>query len=524
MNVAFDPWIPVINHCGERNFASIHDVFAEGEQYADFAVRPHERVALMRLLLCVAHAALNGPKDLDEWEQVPHQIAAATGAYLKQWQDFFDLFHPEKPWLQIANISRFPDQSTPTDDLTGWTSVSKLNFTCATGNNSTLNDHGGMCETRVFPIESTILSMITFLCFSTGGLSSQIYWDGKQTAKTARDAPCVPASMIHAFLRGKTLFETVYLNLITHDDIGKCYGHKVGRPVWESMPDSWDNQLSIDNATKSFSGRLMPLSRFLLLHPGGNHLLFGEGLAYPNYAEGFSAEPSAAEIVKMKNKKEERALLSFRPSRQLWRELGALMVKRKAGEAGGPLTLLNLSAEDECDVTVSALARNQATVVDTVESVFHVPGRLSTAVGVSTYEKEVKSAEQLASRLGWAVETYRMEHDGGWEGRLKNAGASSGELRSKLYSKATTHYWTAIEKNLGYLMEHVQSIGGDHVDETREKWRKMLFYSACDAYRTACGQETPRQIRAFAKGWQKLTGQKASAQTVNQEEEGVSDE
>jgi CRISPR system Cascade subunit CasA len=33
----------------------------------------------------------------------------------------------------------------------------------------------------------------------------------------------------------------------------------------------------------------------------------------------------------------------------------------------------------------------------------------------------------------------------------------------------------------------------------------MLFKSACDAYRVACGQETSRQIKAFAKGWQKLT-------------------
>ena len=61
MNVAFDPWIPVVTIAGERKLASLCSVLAEGEQFADLAVRPHERVSLMRLFLCVAHSALQGP-------------------------------------------------------------------------------------------------------------------------------------------------------------------------------------------------------------------------------------------------------------------------------------------------------------------------------------------------------------------------------------------------------------------------------------------------------------------------------
>ncbi len=48
------------------------------------------------------------------------------------------------------------------------------------------------------------------------------------------------------------------------------------------------------------------------------------------------------------------------------------------------------------------------------------------------------------------------------------------------------------------------AIGSDAVVPTREAWRKMLFKAAIEAYRIACGQETPREIRAFAKGWQKF--------------------
>ena len=73
MNVAFDPWIPVITLSGEPAMSSLAGIFTDGAEYADLAVRPHERVALMRLLLCVAHAALDGPKDYDNWCAAPEQ-------------------------------------------------------------------------------------------------------------------------------------------------------------------------------------------------------------------------------------------------------------------------------------------------------------------------------------------------------------------------------------------------------------------------------------------------------------------
>ena len=135
------------------------------------------------------------------------------------------------------------------------------------------------------------------------------------------------------------------------------------------------------------------------------------------------------------------------------------------------------------------------------------------------YESEVKSAEEIASRLGWAVEGYRSATDGGWEGRLKGAGPSKGELKAKLHGIATTHYWTTVEKNLPLLMAHIEAIGSENSLPTRDAWRKMLFAAACDAYRTACGQETPRQIRAFAEGWRRLINRKNETESSEKEDE-----
>lgn len=528
MNVAFDPWIPVVTATGDRTLASLCSVLTEGEKYVDLAVRPHERVSLMRLFLCVAHAALNGPKDYDEWEQVPKRLPDSARAYLEEWKDSFELFHRERPWLQIAELSSQKDGNPHGDDSSAWTPVSKLNFSFATGNNSTLFDHEGAASSgRNIPLSSTVVSMVTFQCFSVGGLIGQIYWDGIRCGELANpkkdngpvksaDGPCVPSSMIHAFLRGEHLFETVHLNLNTHEDIRFSYdSRELGKPIWEMPPMAFSDEAAIKNATETYVGRLVPLTRAVRLGTCGKNMLIGDGLAYPTFVSGFPQEPSATVLIK----NNERALLSYRPSRAIWRELAAVVVKQNAEGTGGPLSLRAIQDGEDIDLTVAALGRDKATIVDAVESVFHIPGRLRLPEGTKAYEEEVKIAENLSRKLGWAIEDYRQEIDGGWEGRLKNAGPKSGELKAKLHSIATTHYWTTVEKNLSLLMTHIEAIGTDQAIPTREAWRKMLYRTAREAYQVACGRETPRQIKAFAKGWEKLTARKSKASTSVSKEE-----
>ncbi|WP_429884287.1 type I-E CRISPR-associated protein Cse1/CasA [Geoalkalibacter halelectricus] len=522
MNVAFDPWIPVVKPSGERILASLCNVLTEGENYADLAVRPHERVALMRLFLCAAHAALDGPKDYQEWKGAPINLPSAALKYLTEWKDSFELFHPEKPWMQIVGITKSKNQINNLHDLSDWTPASKLNFSFATGNTSILFDHGGMLENRSIDLCEIVISMVTYQCFSPGGLISQVFWNGKQTEKSSKDGPCVPASMVHALLRGENLVSSVCLNLLIYEDLHRHYPqNEIGKPVWEKMPTSFNDDSAIKNATTTYVGRLVPLTRLVHLHPSGEKMLLGDGLPYPTYIEGFPAEPTATVVTRKQNNDEVRTLVSYRPSKSFWRELGAIVVKRTAGKPGGPLSLIALQDDESCDLVVAALARNKASIIDTAESIFHVPSQLRVNAGAETYESEVRQAEGLAARLGWSIEIYRKEIDGGWEGRLKGAGPKSGELKAKLHTLATSHYWTSVEKNLALLMAHIEAIGTDEALPTREAWRKMLFATACDAYRIACSQETPRQMRAYVKGWQRLTSQTVqtgSDETIKEEE------
>lgn len=500
MNVAFDQWIPVVTLDGKPKRVSLIEIFSQGHSLADLAVKPHERVALMRLFVCVAHAALDGPKDYEDWLDVPLRLSDAGEKYLHKWKESFELFHPTKPWLQVTNL----DSGKPGEE--GWGPVSKLGFFLASGANSTLFDHDGMNnDHRDIDLSSTILSLISFQCFSPGGLISQVMWNGIQTSKSSKDGPCVTASMVHALIRSESIAMSIRSNLPTFESVGLAYGGRpIGRPVWESMVLTSGDRESIDNATSTYMGRLVPMTRVIKLHNSGKKMLLGEGLPYPSFSDGFPAEPTAIVIVKTKEKKQERVLLSYRPGRAFWRELGAIITRRNAEGVGGPLSMLSLEEGDACDLIVCALARDQASILDTAESVYHIPSILLSQDGRRTYEAEVNKSEDFARRLGWAIEDYRRTLDGGWEGRLKSAGQSKGDLLNRLHGNASILYWTKVEKRIGLLMAHVQALGSDTAESTREEWRAMLWQSTREAYQSVCGQDTPRQMKAFTEGWKKL--------------------
>lgn len=531
MNVAFDPWIPVVTISGKPKLASLKTVLTEGEKFADLAVRPHERVALMRLFLCVAHAALNGPKNYGEWCDVPKWLPEAVRTYLTEWKDSFELFHKEKPWLQVAKLNLLPsDKGDDSDDEKGWSTLNKLCFTRASGNNSTLFDHesngGGPTE---YTTEEIALNLLTFQnFFVAGGKASSRLW-GKIEMKNPpnpKGGPCSGKSILFTFLRDKDICKSIHLNLNTYEDLKFLYGDSqdwLGKPLWAMPIKSPADHEAILNATQTHIGRLVPQTRILRVNEDRKRVLLGPGFPYPKFQD--EKNPFYPDIfaTTVSNKKDgKRELLSARPNKSIWRELHALAISRKsvATSSRGPLCLLNSPDTNSCDIIVGAMITNPeqaAEIVDLVESIFHIPSKLRLETGTHEYESEVKTAEAMASRLGWAVTEYRKKIDGGWEGKVKSAGKD----KVRLHSTATRDYWTTVEKKLCLLMSHIEAIGTDDAIPTREKWRKMLFSTACEAYRLACGQETPRQMRAFAFGWKKLIGEKSNKE---EKEEETSDE
>lgn len=509
MNLVTEPWIPVLHSNGERRLASLHQVFTEGRNYADLAVRPHERIALMRLLIAIAQAALDGPKDIGEWDAVLKRLPVEADSYLEKWREAFHLFHPQRPFLQIAELEECSEKPTL---------ASKLDFALASGRGSTLFDHSGIPgvgekqRERKFAPESLAMMLLTYQNFSPSGGLPVAKWGKTKTAQVGNpDAPCIPDSMCHAFLRASDLLKTVHLNLLCKDTVAcSRYGGKWGQPVWELMPSSPEDVGAIENATSTYLGRLTPVSRWVRLLPDRTHMICGKGF---DYVSQRLSEPSSTIVLR----NDTRRALGIRPDRAVWRELSAMLVKQQgdAGMGHGPLALVNLGETDDCDLIVSALIRNpgQQDIEDAVESVLFVPHKLRSQLGSARYEDEVSFADKLSQRLGWAVETWRKNADGGWEGRIKSAGPKSTALR---------HFWTSVEKLRPLLLAHIEALGttADAVEQTQARWRKAVWAAAFDAYRLSCGQDTPRQVRAYALGLRRLTGESNKGeQDVEQEPE-----
>jgi CRISPR system Cascade subunit CasA len=509
MNVAFDPWIPVVTGTGERKLASLSEILSRGGTFADLAVRPHERVSLMRLFLCVAHAALDGPKNYTEWREVPKRLPDAVLKYLMHWKDSFELFHKDKPWLQIARLNPIPTNGGESDsDNHGWSPLSRLCFTRASGINTTLFDHasngGPLTE---YPVEEIVLNLLTFQnFFVAGGKASSRLWGTVEMKNppNPKGGPCSGKSILFTFLRGKNLIDSIHLNLNTYEDLKTLYGEAngwLGRPLWEIPIKSPTDHAALLNATQTHIGRLVPQTRILRVNENKQQILLGSGFLYPKFQDeknSFYPDPFATVVL---NKNKERMVLSAKPNRAIWRELHSLVIRNKSASSSsrGALCLFNIPDGSSCDIVVSAMITNPkqaAEIVDLLESVFHVPAQLFTEAGIAAYESEVDSSELMANRLGSAVEVYRKEMDCRWEDRLKSAGSGKWELKQKFDSVAAIHYWTTVENNLSFLTDHVGAIGTDEAIPNRDKWRKMLFATACESYRIACGRETPQIGRA----------------------------
>ena len=345
MNLTIDRWIPVVWSNGKSESVSLNDAFAREEEIADLAVRPHERIALMRLLICIAQAALDGPEDEEDWKACPTRLIPTALAYLDKWKSAFELFGDGPRFLQLSGLTR--EMSKKNDEDDEGSSLSKLDLALATGNNSTLFDNAGGSDRPFTPAELALM-LLTFQCFSPSGRIGVSTWKGEKTPGngSSSHAPCVAGNMLHTLMRGKSLAESVHRNMLTKKIVSRFAGeNRWGVPVWALFPKSFKDNTAIENATMTYLGRLVPISRSILLDSDG--LLLGNGLAYPPFP-GWR-ESSSSVVVRKTRGNEQRNTLGISLEKAIWRELHALIVKAlDRNSNGGPLSLLLHDPSQTC--------------------------------------------------------------------------------------------------------------------------------------------------------------------------------
>lgn len=493
MNLTTNPWIPVVWEDGKADKVSLLDAFLKGDRIRDLAVRPHERIALMRLLICVAQAGLDGPKDHDEWQKCRSVLPGKAADYLVKWKHAFELFGDGQRFLQVANVKPTKRDATEADEIN---SPSKLDFALATGNNSTLFDNAGGSE-RLFTAHSLALSLLTFQNFSPAGRIGDVKWDGCSMGGSSKRAPCVVKAMLHTYLKRPSLLDTVWANMLSRDQIGML-GCKWGVPVWENMPCAPTSGEATANATSSYLGRLVPLTRAIHLSHEGTSMLMGTALEYdPEWRE-----VATTWVIREREGKPARTCLGASLTKSVWREAHsiAVLVSAERQMLGGPLAFTSLGKGEGVDVWCGALVADKSKLLDTVESVLHLPASMFGDAGQRLYGQGVEQAQRWNSRINRAISVCRRElHDELDKAEFRQRGMS-------VKQKAAAHYWTAIEQKVPLLLALVddpstlRSEGADKDNWAGTAWGKALAGAARDAYELACPHETPRQLKAYALG------------------------
>ncbi|MCS7238437.1 MAG: type I-E CRISPR-associated protein Cse1/CasA [Thermoguttaceae bacterium] len=471
-NLIDEPWVPVLYsdaHPGVVRRVGLRQLFDDAHEIRDLALPPLERVAVMRLLICITQAALRGPQDESAWATCLPDIVPKVKAYLQSHHDCFDLFG-QRPFLQVAALQ--PTAGKTDEDLAP---LDKLNFAWASGNAHTLFDHAALGGRREISTPELALFLLTFQCFHPGGLLGFALWDGKQTVRSTSQAPCIEGSPLLALLIGDTLLQTIHWNLIPQS---RLEYQPLGKPIWEFPAPPFPDSEEASQVTNSYLGRLVPLARAIKLLPDSSRCLLTKGLEYPKFPA--SREPMATVVLRSDGKT--LGYLGVSPDKHPWRDLHSVLLLGKIQELGGPLCLHNLlsalSEDRTVDLWVGGMTADQAKIIDAREWLFSFRTNILTESALAIYREGVEFANKQEEALRAAVRYYCNQ--------------LALESRS-LTSKASPLYWSLLDGYYPELINIAQS------SATLDSWERRCRSVAREVYASTCPAQTPRQIQAFVK-------------------------
>lgn len=454
-NLTTDPWIPVRWLDGRSTSVSLDELFAEASQIADLAVPPHERISILRLLVCITQAAHGAPETSDDWHGWDDGLESSVSEYLEKWKEHFHLMGDGTRFLQspIKDDKDYP--------------VAQMVFHFATGNTPTLLDHLGDDERELLPAFIARALLVYQNHFVGGSLASKVKGNG----------PALKA--LHSLLIGINLRETMILNCA---DVQTIHPGVLGKPVWDGGGKS------------DYLARLAPVPCNLWLVKDGTRICIDQGTTYDEFESAAIRETSSTVIIGKRGGLETKVLLRASLGRGIWRDLHCITVIQK-GELNAPLTFRShIGAQDDGLVRFwsgELIKAKDAKILDSVESVFTVPFQLFTPTGQDRYQKGVKFSEEISNRIYGAVKTYFAT--------LKQ---ESGPTES-----AKRHFWNTLDQKSSILLSMLKNLGTDddpmgssNFGEIRDPWTVAVRAAADAAYEHTCPRGNPRQYEAYAAG------------------------
>jgi len=471
------PWIPIV----DVGRVSLKDIFSRRD-YRALGGNPVQKIALTKLLLAIAQAAVT-PEDDEAWAELGAEgLAAKCLAYLDKWHDRFWLYG-DRPFLQMSAIQAASIQS-----------FGAVLAEIATGNTTVLTQT--QTEKSLSDADKALL-IVSLMGFGLGGkktdnsvVLSQGY-TGKANDKgkpaTGKPGPAVGfMGVMHNFLIGQSVAETLWLNLLTAEQIQKMriYSGGLGTAPWEVMPTGEACETAKALQT-SLMGRLLPLSRFCLLAETGLH--YSEGIAHQGYKESM-VDPSVSVDYSGKDPK----VIWVDPEKRPWRFLTALLgFLAQTGSSGFNCYQLRFGlprgrARVETlgiwsgGLRVSSNAGEQyvSGTDDFVESVIMLPQDIFGTLWFANLQQEMTELDQLSKIVYSATLNF-----------FKNQNMD-GKAQAGL---ASNLFWQLCERRFQELVNVCDDFN------QAQALRKNFAGFANQAYDRFCAHDTARQLDAWAK-------------------------
>lgn len=482
-NLIDEAWIPVV----DVGRVSLGQLFSHSE-YRALGGNPVQKIALTKLLLAIAQAACT-PEDDDSWASLqPSGLANKCLEYLDKWHDRFYLYG-ENPFLQMPAIKAAFMQT-----------FGAVLAEVSTGNATVLTQ--SQTEKVLTDADKSLL-IVQLMGFGLGGKktdNSIVLSPGYQSKFNDKGKPSTgkPSASIgflgflHNFLQGKSLQETLWINLFTRQQISNLsiYSQGLGVAPWEQMPAG--ENCSVAEALKfSLTGRLVPLSRFCLLTENGLH--YSEGISHPSYKDGV-IDPSVSADFSAKDPK----VIWTDPEKRPWRILTALLsflsqtnnksfdchqlrlgMKRaiphmqKLGIWSGGLRVSNNAGEQYVSGSD-----------DFVESVIELESNILGKLWFANLQLEMDALDALSKTVYGATLGYFKSQNM----EAKGQGAQAGNL-----------FWQLCERRFQDLVNAC----GDA--EQARAMRPAFARFVLKAYDTHCPKDTARQLDAWAKNLPNLS-------------------
>ncbi|MEU6038637.1 type I-E CRISPR-associated protein Cse1/CasA [Actinomadura sp. NPDC047616] len=221
------PWLPVLREDGTEDELSLLDVFAQASELRRLVGDlPTQEFALLRLMLAILHDVVDGPVDLDHWQQLWDEGLPVDGddgiaAYLDRHRERFDLLHPETPFFQTAGLHTAKDEIASLDRLVADVPNGAQFFT--------MRAHG----VGRLSFAEAARWLVHAHAFDTSGIKSGAVGDPR--VKGGRGYPQGVAwagNLGGVFVEGANLRETLLLNLIAFDTDNLRVDAADDRPAW----------------------------------------------------------------------------------------------------------------------------------------------------------------------------------------------------------------------------------------------------------------------------------------------------